>query len=84
MIARRPSDAKCKSSLRFVGYTCADLGNIGIIGLQFLLLLGTILILATFNQGIEVIPTQDEIMAEIDKEAEEINEIMNNKIENHP
>jgi hypothetical protein len=31
-----------------------------------------ILILATFNQRIDVTPTQDEIMAEIDKKAEEI------------
>ena len=30
------------------------------------------------------LPTQDEIMAEIYEEADKINDIMNQKIENHP
>jgi hypothetical protein len=33
---------------------------------------------------VQAIPSQDEIMDEIDKEAEKINDIMNDKIENHP
>ena len=39
--------------------------------------------LVTMNP-VSALPTEDEMMAEIDKEAEKINDIMNQKIENHP
>ena len=56
----------------------------GIFGLQFILVLGSISLLTIFNQGADALPTEDEIMDEIDKEAEKINDIMNDKIESHP
>jgi hypothetical protein len=43
-----------------------------------------ILGLVTMSPSSAALPTEDEMMAEIDKEAEKINDIMNRKIENHP
>ena len=40
--------------------------------------------LTILDQRAVAIPTQDEIMFEIDKEAQEINVIVIDKIENHP
>jgi hypothetical protein len=54
------------------------------IGLLFVVIIVILLSLATLNRGAVALPTEDEMMAEIDKEAERINDIMNDKIENHP
>lgn len=56
----------------------------GVNGILFVIVVGTLLNIVTMNQEAVAIPSEDEIMAEIDKEAEKINDIMNNKIENHP
>jgi hypothetical protein len=58
--------------------------RISVLALGTTLSLVTILGLVSMNPVSAALPTEDEIMAEIDKEAEKINDIMNQKIEGHP
>lgn len=56
----------------------------GLASLAFTLFTIAILALTSPIQMANALPTQDEIMADIYEEADKINDIMNQKIENHP
>lgn len=56
----------------------------GLGSLVFTLITITLLALTLLLQMVNALPSQDEIMAGIYEEADKINDIMNQKIENHP
>lgn len=56
----------------------------GLASSVFTFVIITLFLLTASIQMVNALPSQDEVLAEIYEEADKINDIMDNKIENHP